>query len=383
MPNDTSCSPSGTCVILTGTVTNGTDFVAQYDPSAAAPHWHSRMELATIIVCNSLSFIVIVSRVWYRWTKLKRFRGDDRWMLFAALILLPFTASQIGTNAYGSGLYMRNVPKSWRPMHWHFMLGWVGYYIVVTSIKLSVCFCFLQILTIHHKSSTYCVYGLCTLIASLGLTMSFSWLFDCSPFLSNFVWSIQTNTCINYDIFRYLWIGVSIPIDLAILSVPVQFLKRLKLRTHERRILKMVFAATLLGTITCAIGIYGAFETRTAEGNNAFYQETAFVMMCDIEILMYTLGASFPSMYSCLPSIPVFGSLAVFIDPDNYSTLPVYGATSRPRSWSNTRKLLLMGTLRSELLFFPYPFHESPRHSPTLSTSRYSYRRGGTEIPGD
>ncbi|KAE8442073.1 hypothetical protein EG329_003881 [Mollisiaceae sp. DMI_Dod_QoI] len=78
------------------------------------------------------------------------------------------------------------------------------------------------------------------------------------------------------------------------MSVPLQILRRLRLRTHERRILKMVFCATLLGTITCAIGIYGAYETRTQEGNHAFWQETAFVMMSDIEILMYTLGASFP-----------------------------------------------------------------------------------------
>ncbi|CZR62151.1 uncharacterized protein PAC_12048 [Phialocephala subalpina] len=294
MPNDTSCSVTGTCTILTGTVTNGTDYVAQYNPNAPAPLWHQRMELATICVCNVLSFIIIVSRTSYRWLKFKRFRGDDRWVAFAGLILIPFTVSQIGTNVYGSGLYFVNVKTAWRPMHWHYLLGWVGYYIVVSSIKLSVCFCFLQILTTHHKKLRYCVYGLCAVIISLGLTMTISWMTNCKPFLSNFLWSVWPDSCINFDIFRYLWIGVSIPIDLAIMSVPLHILSRLKLRTHERRILKMVFCATLLGTITCTIGIYGAFETRTAEANEAFYQETAYVMMSDIEILMYTLGASFP-----------------------------------------------------------------------------------------
>lgn len=61
----------------------------------------------------------------------------------------------------------------------------------------------LSLVTIHHKTLRYCVYGLCTLILSLGLTMTFSWFFDCEPVLSNFVWSIQNGSCVNYDIFRY------------------------------------------------------------------------------------------------------------------------------------------------------------------------------------
>ncbi len=76
--------------------------------------------------------------------------------------------------------------------------------------------------------------------------------------------------------------------------IPFQILKLARLREHEQRILKMVFCATLLGTITCTIGIYGAYETRTSNGNDGFYDETAFIMMNDIEILMYALGATFP-----------------------------------------------------------------------------------------
>jgi hypothetical protein len=117
MANNTACSPTGTCVIMSGSLTNGTDFVAQYDPSVPVPHWRVRMELATIVVCNSLSrkpifmfifvvvaifailcndsnlvsdlylVIVIVSRIAYRWRKLRRFRGDDRWMAGAAVSL--------------------------------------------------------------------------------------------------------------------------------------------------------------------------------------------------------------------------------------------------------------------------------------------------------
>jgi hypothetical protein len=95
-----------------------------------------------------------------------------------------------------------------------------------------------------------------------------------------------------------VWIGLSIPIDCVLLFIPLRILKRARLREQERRILKMVFCATLLGTITCAIGIFGAYETRTIHGNDGYYKETAFVMMNDIEILMYALGSTFPGEYS-------------------------------------------------------------------------------------
>jgi hypothetical protein len=42
------------------------------------------------------------------------------------------------------------------------------------------------------------------------------------------------------------------------------------------------------------LGIYGVYETRTSEANDGFYQEAVFMMMSDIEIFMYTLGASLP-----------------------------------------------------------------------------------------
>lgn len=55
MPNDTTCSPTSNCTILGGTTTNGTLYTASFDPNAPAPLWHQRMELATIVVCNSLT----------------------------------------------------------------------------------------------------------------------------------------------------------------------------------------------------------------------------------------------------------------------------------------------------------------------------------------
>lgn len=292
--NNTSCSPYGNCTIIEGAITNGTMFVAPYDPNAPGPRWRKHMEMATICVCNSLTLIVIIARIWYRWRKLRRFRADDKWIAVAGFFLLFYWASLIGTNVYGSGLHFENVPMDWRPMHWHFTTGWVGYYIVATCIKISVCCCFLEILPQHLKALRYGTYALCILISSLGITLTCLWLFGCEPFVSNFLWSVLSTECLNPDIIRWLWVGVSIPIDAILVVIPLQILKRAKLRSHERRILKLVFSATLLGTITCTTGIYGIYEYRLETANDSYYHEVVFLMMGTIEIFMYALGASFP-----------------------------------------------------------------------------------------
>lgn len=47
-----------------------------------------------------------------------------------------------------------------------------------------------------------------------------------------------------------VWVAVSMLVDTAILIIPATLLKQVKLRQHERTILKLVFSATLLGTVT-------------------------------------------------------------------------------------------------------------------------------------
>lgn len=54
-----------------------------------------------------------------------------------------------------------------------------------------------------------------------------------------------------------------------------------------------------------ACGIYGAWETRTAEVFDAYYQETPFIMMNNIELFMYTLGASVPGLCSLSISMEI------------------------------------------------------------------------------
>jgi hypothetical protein len=49
------------------------------------------------------------------------------------------------------------------------------------------------------------------------------------------------------------------------------------------------------------VGIFGVWETRTQQADDPFYNEIAFIMMTDVEIFMYALGASFPGSSSPPP----------------------------------------------------------------------------------
>ena len=58
-----------------------------------------------------------------------------------------------------------------------------------------------------------------------------------------------------------VWIGFSIPIDLVLTIIPLQILKRAKLRNYEKRILKMIFCTTLFGTITLYVFTRNSLES--------------------------------------------------------------------------------------------------------------------------
>lgn len=152
----------------------------------------------------------------------------------------------------------------------------------------------LAIVPFHHKAFRRLVYALCTFIMILGIVESCLWLFDCVPFASNFDPNVNDNYCLDLDIPRYLWLGLSVIIDFIILAIPFKVLKVAQLKPHEKRILMMVFSANLFGTATCIIGFYGIWSDRFDSTIDLTYSEAPFIITNDLEILFYTLGASFP-----------------------------------------------------------------------------------------
>jgi len=265
-----------------------------YDPNAPVPYWHQNMEMATVCITNGLSLIIMVARTWYRRKTMGRFRADDKWIIAAAVLLVfPYFVSQLGTLVYGSGLHTANVPDSWIIPHWAFSSGWVGYYLVCACVKISTCCCLLQVLPYPFVTLRRWVYVFCALIMSLAIVETCIWEFQCQPIKSNFDYFMNQSWCIDIDYVRYLWEGISIPIDIVIVAIPCQILRKTRLQRHEKKVLMLVFAANLLGTLACGATAYGIWRNRDSI-TDISYSETTFVMTSDIEILMYTVGAAFP-----------------------------------------------------------------------------------------
>ncbi|KAF3161874.1 hypothetical protein TWF751_011175 [Orbilia oligospora] len=272
------------------------DPLKQYDPNLPVPYWHQRMELAVVVIVNTLSLMAIIARVYLRAIRLKRFRADDKWMVAAGVFLIfPHFVCQIGTNRYGSGLHDQNIPDAWIVPFWYFSWGWIGYNIVSTLIKISVCCYLLQIVPFHLLTLRRLIYALMVITFGLGLSISLCHLLQCTPLISNFDYTIKQEHCFNIDIPRFTWIAVSISIDLCILAIPWAIIHGTRIQAAEKRILLIVFSGNLLGTAVCVVSIYSVWNTRTSLAHyDLAYTQTAFAITNDVEIFFYALGASLP-----------------------------------------------------------------------------------------
>jgi len=267
-----------------------------YNPNAPVDYAHQDLELFIICLCDALAFCVIVGRTYMRKKKLNSLRADDWWMISAGLLLaLIWWPCQIAANRLGSGLHWKNVTEVDKKNFWIATWGFSGYYIISSIIKISICFCHINLLPPNFTIFRRSIKGLCVVIMLLGLAETALWNFNCQPFASNFIWTVPGETCINLDIPRATWVGMSVLIDIIILLIPFKILQNTKLSDAEKKALMFVFSANLLGTATCLIGIYGIWQNRWSRVlQDSIFSETVWLILNNIEVLMYTLGASFP-----------------------------------------------------------------------------------------
>ncbi|KAF3318286.1 hypothetical protein TWF173_007711 [Orbilia oligospora] len=209
------------------------DPLKQYDPNLPVPYWHQRMELAVVVIVNTLSCFSDISAFRYN--------------------------------------------------------------IVSTLIKISVCCYLLQIVPFHLLTLRRLIYALMVITFGLGLSISLCHLLQCTPLISNFDYTIKQEHCFNIDIPRFTWIAVSISIDLCILAIPWAIIHGTRIQAAEKRILLIVFSGNLLGTAVCVVSIYSVWNTRTSLAHyDLAYTQTAFAITNDVEIFFYALGASLP-----------------------------------------------------------------------------------------
>ncbi|KAF9633169.1 integral membrane protein [Lasiodiplodia theobromae] len=266
----------------------------KYDPDMPVIRWRQRMELATVCVANAISLCVMITRIIVQRKRFKRFRKVE-WQTIIATVLLvfPLWTSQVLTNHYGSGLHVQNVPPEYAIPFWNWSLGWMSYYIVVSMVKVSVCYSLLEILPHTFRTFRRLVHLLCVVIMGLGIAEALVWTFQCEPFMSNFDYNVESTWCANIDAARFSWAGIGIGIDCILTWIPIAILQRTRLLRHERIVLRAVFGATLLGTAATAAGCYGIWLNREAQAvNDLTWTESIYIMFNSIEITLYTVGGS-------------------------------------------------------------------------------------------
>ena len=87
----------------------------------------------------------------------------------------------------------------------------------------------------------------------------------------------------------------SVCFDMCITAIPILLLKRMMLQSYERTVLMMLFSANILATAILIAGISGIWFTSNPDAfPDSTWLETIYIIMQNLEMLAYTVGASAP-----------------------------------------------------------------------------------------
>jgi hypothetical protein len=131
----------------------------------------------------------------------------------------------------------------------------------------------------------------------------------------------------------------------------------------------------MVSNLSSAVGIYGVWANRSEVDVDLFYAETIFVMTNDIEITMYTLGASFPvlSRYfvtRAAPSTPHSSSFSTWY---HRARSPFLGFARRSRRSIFGSKLVPTTTTSELDSVTPQRTNINPKENKTYTDGKYDH----------
>ncbi|KIM94754.1 hypothetical protein OIDMADRAFT_34761 [Oidiodendron maius Zn] len=264
------------------------------DPPSYYDTLHTYRWVAVICLINGLTVLIIAARFWVRHKTSKRFRADDYWIAAAGLVsIFPQWFSQIGAIISDVELiFLNNESTSIITIYMLSSRGLFGYYLVLSLIKVSMCFCLLQLVSRSlFAGLRYFIFGLSAVIMGLGIAMAFAWFFRCQPIQSNFDFYAPQNWCVNNNAAKYSWLGLNVSFDLILIWIPYTILRRARLDGYIQKTLMAVFGAGLLGTIFSILRLIPLIQS---EGDDEFtyYMLGVDFVLTDLEMLMFTIVVS-------------------------------------------------------------------------------------------
>lgn len=256
---------------------------------------------------GSLAIIFVLLRVYARLCINKFFAWDDRFIVVALVFACPLNFLLFPMTKLGMGkdiwtLSFANLTETLKDLYF----AEIFYMLSEMFTQLSIIFFYLRV----FDSTTFrrAAIGLSVFSVCFGISNTFTMIFQCTPV--SFFWSGWTGElvgkCININTFSWIRAAVEILIDLAIISMPIPLLLRLKLNWIKKLQILAMFSIGFLITLVSILRLESL--VRFSKSTNTTYDNAPAiywsVLECDIAIvcacmpaLRIVLGAALPKYF--------------------------------------------------------------------------------------
>ncbi|KAF2787589.1 hypothetical protein K505DRAFT_396381 [Melanomma pulvis-pyrius CBS 109.77] len=186
--------------------------------------------------------------------------------------------------------------------------------------QLSILAFYLRIM-INFKSRLV-VWILMGLVTCFGLGNSFSMIFQCMPI--HFFWDgwrgEMPGSCgVDVRLFGFVRGGIEIFLDLAILTLPLPMLAKLKMSKKKKLQIMSMFCVGFIITVVSCLRLW-AF-VRFAQTQNPTYDNTSGLYWCATESNLFTVVACMPAVHAIMHKV-----LRRFRDVSSFASKGLYGS---------------------------------------------------------
>ncbi|OTA70120.1 hypothetical protein K449DRAFT_427630 [Hypoxylon sp. EC38] len=256
--------------------------------------------LATLIICSTISIVVVAARFWCQYSLRRKFHADDWWILATVVTYLGGQCVVLWGLTMGTGgmelpeivLELAKTPSEARAIALENYLK--SLYIAVTmlfvilyEVKMSICIYYRQIFTTQQ----YRILSLMIMIAATAwfIAVELTDLCYCIP-MDRFWHPTKPGRCLNFNLF-YLAINiVETVIDTAILALPIRAIFKVQLALKTQLIVSGIFLLGGFAIITNILRIYYSYQP-----NVEYIAFIASEIWGNIHITMAILCACLPT----------------------------------------------------------------------------------------
>lgn len=267
--------------------------------------------LIPAILCPALATIIILLRLYTRCVILKTPALDDVFAVLALVFSVGNSVSQGYELKYGFGKHVATLTPAQIVGSLKALYASIIFYnLALTSVKVSIILLYLRLFS--SQASNRICYALLAIMAAYGFETLFAGIFTCTPIA--FFWNskIPGGTCIDKTMVYYANAGISIVTDVALLFIPIIFLRHLTMRKLQKVVVIVIVS---FGGFACVASVlrlrylYVSTQSKdpTWDKTPAAYWSTieinAGIICASLPTLRALASRLFPGMFSYRPQV--------------------------------------------------------------------------------